>query len=168
MNAEEIVARIIKNIGDRRGLGEAWDEIADDIKEEIIAEWKSFFPQQHTALTFDTLRQNNLTRVKRWHGPSGVMDWIEEQWSNAMAGEAGEACNAAKKLRRLISGMQQHAGDSAVPKTIEEARKKVLKEVGDTVIYGGLLCERVGGTLEQAVRHSFNSVSEREGFPERI
>lgn len=55
-----------------------------------------------------------------------------------------------------------------VPKTIAEAKKKILKEIGDTVIYADLVCQRLGLTMEEAVRLAFNSVSEREGFPERL
>lgn len=123
---------------------------------------------QSTRLSFSELKEINLQRANRWHRNGGIEEWNEAEWSNAMAGEAGEACNATKKLRRIICGMQQSDGDSAAPKSLDEARLKVLKEVGDTVIYGDLLCQRVHGSLEQAVVMAFNQVSAREGFPERL
>lgn len=121
-------------------------------------------------MTFKTLHDINGSRAERWHKPEngGIREWNIAEWTNAMAGEAGEACNAAKKMRRIECGMQQHGGDSGVPADHAEAKRKVLKEVGDTVIYGDLVCQRVGGTLEDAVRMAFNQVSEREGFPERL
>jgi NTP pyrophosphatase (non-canonical NTP hydrolase) len=118
-------------------------------------------------LTFDLLRTTSVPRAQRWHhGDLG--NWNVAEWSNAMAGEAGEACNATKKLRRIEERMQQGDGDSAAPKTLEEARAKVAKEIGDTIIYADLVCERVGWTTEDAVRLAFNQISEREGFPERL
>jgi NTP pyrophosphatase (non-canonical NTP hydrolase) len=114
-------------------------------------------------LSFSELAKINLQRALRWHS-SGLEEWNEAEWSNAMAGEAGEACNATKKLRRILCGMRQANG----PADLYDARKNVLKEVGDTVIYACLLCQRVGGSMEEAVRYAFNQVSEREGFPERL
>lgn len=146
-------------------------------------------------LTFSHFSRMSLQRCARWHA-GGIAEWSESEWSNAMGGEAGEAAlamvsllskqlhtamtaltmlgnagesmNTAKKLLRLMKGNQQHDGDSAVPKSIEEARRKVAKEIGDTVSYCDLVCARVGWTLEDALRLAFNGVSEREGFPERL
>lgn len=122
---------------------------------------------RYRGMSFKQLAAINIIRANRWH-KGGITEWNAAEWSNAMAGEAGEACNATKKLRRIECAMQQADGDTPAPKSMEEAEAKVLKEVGDTVIYADLLCQRVGGTLEDAVRLAFNSVSEREGFPERI
>lgn len=131
------------------------------------AAWQAASAQRD--LTFQQLHEVNVSRALRWHtSPEGIREWNIAEWTNAMAGEAGEACNAAKKLRRIECKMQQHGGDSGVPADAIEGARKVLKEVGDTVIYAGLVCARVGGTLEQAVRMAFNEVSEREGFPERL
>lgn len=125
--------------------------------------------EQANSLTFAQMQEENSNRCRRWHtGPEGMNEWTALEWAGAMCGEAGEAANAAKKLRRLELGMQQASGDTPAPTDLHGARARVLKEVGDTVIYAGLLCERVGGTLEEAVREAFNSVSVREGFPERL
>lgn len=119
------------------------------------------------ALMFEDLASINLPRAKRWH-KGGIEEWNIAEWTNAMAGEAGEACNAAKKMRRIECAMQQADGDSPAPKTLEEAKLKILKEIGDTVIYADLVCQRIGMRMEDAVRLAFNQVSEREGFPERL
>lgn len=123
-----------------------------------------------SVLNFGQLAAVNATRALRWHRPEngGIREWNIAEWTNAMAGEAGEACNAAKKMRRIECGMQQHGGDSGVPAGINDAKVKILKEVGDTVIYADLVCQRIDMTMEEAVRYAFNQVSVREGFPERL
>jgi hypothetical protein len=98
----------------------------------------------------------------------GLEEWNEAEWTNALAGEAGEACNAAKKLRRIVCGIRQRGGDSGVPANLEEARRKMAKELGDAQAYLSLAAQRIGWTTEQCARLAFNQISEREGFPERI
>lgn len=120
-----------------------------------------------TQLTFEALRAINIVRAMRWH-PGGIEEWNIAEWTNAMAGESGEACNAAKKMRRIECKMQQAGGDKPAPKTIEEAKRAILKEVGDTVIYADLVCQRIGMRMEDAVVLAFNQVSVRESFPERL
>lgn len=110
------------------------------------------------------LRRNSLARVERWHGPQGVNSWIPEQWSNAAAGEMGEVCNAVKKLDRLLSNI----GGNNNPKSPDEALQAIATEIGDTIIYLDLLAARLGIDLEHAIKDTFNRVSRREGFPERI
>lgn len=118
-------------------------------------------------LTFKAVTDTNLARCIRWHGPQGVHDesWAIADWSNAMAGEAGEVCNAVKKLKRLTTGMQQHGN---VPESIEAAIQHIGKEIGDTFLYLNLLAARLGLRMEDCIREAFNGVSVREGFPERI
>lgn len=50
-------------------------------------------------LTFAELDAVNAARCKRWHN-ADTERWTEADWSNAMCGEAGEAANVVKKLRR--------------------------------------------------------------------
>lgn len=118
-------------------------------------------------LTFVALAATNRQRAERWHkGP--LSTWSVTDWSNATAGEMGEICNAVKKLRRIECDMQQHAGDSAAPADREQAVKKIGKEIGDTLTYLDLLAQSLGLSLEDCVRETFNAISEREGFPEKL
>ena len=39
--AEIIIAAIVKDFTDRRGLRQEWEGIDDEIREEIITEWES-------------------------------------------------------------------------------------------------------------------------------
>jgi len=38
--ANEIVSAIVRDLSGRKGLGDEWDTIDEDIKEEIIANWE--------------------------------------------------------------------------------------------------------------------------------
>ena len=69
-----------------------------------------------------------------------------------------------KKLHRHDEGIQQ----AADPKDRDELVRRVATEIGDTVVYLDLLAQRLGLRLEDCVRDTFNRVSIREGFPERI
>src|SRR5262245_58799368 len=105
----------------------------------------------------------NQARPRQWHKGS-LEAWIVADWSNAMAGEAGEVCNAVKKLRRIETGVQQVVG----PQTREEAIAKIATEIGDTYLYLDLLAQHLEINIEDAIRDTFNRVSEREGFPHRL
>lgn len=141
-------------------------------------------------MTFDLLRSTSLPRAQRWHKqaiftPGKPGYWNVAEWGNASAGEMGEAmgaflmlinagqhmgeaCNAAKKLRRLDEGMQQADGDSPVPQYPEDSVEKVGKEIGDTIIYLDLFAATLGLRTEDCVAMAFNQISKREGFPERL
>ena len=103
----------------------------------------------------DTLRKANLQRCESVFHP--LHDWSPTDWACAMAGEAGEACNAVKKLRRMDSG-----GNTAKdPQTINAAIHDIAMELADTVIYVDLLAARLGIDLGLAIVHKFNLVSDR-------
>jgi hypothetical protein len=55
------------------------------------------------SLSFAELRGQNTTRCNRWH-LGGIEEWTVSDWAVAMLGEAGEAANAVKKLRRIETG----------------------------------------------------------------
>lgn len=114
-------------------------------------------------LTFKEYSKVSLSRCLRWH-PAGIEEWSVSDWAMAMAGEAGEVCNAVKKLRRLETGAQQTSG----PQTREAAIAEIAKEIGDTYAYLDLLAQRLGIDIEKAIKDTFNRISERENFPERL
>lgn len=118
-------------------------------------------------LTFAELQKANLSRVKRWHH-KGLEDWSALEWAGAMAGEAGEACNAAKKLKRIESSIANITEAGRSLEDFTSAQVKIGKEAADTIIYAMLLCARLGLNPEVMVRTVFNQKSEEYGFPERI
>lgn len=90
--------------------------------------------------------------------------WTPTDWACAMAGEAGEVCNAVKKLRRHEDG----TNTAKDPQTVDELKTAVGKELADTIIYADLLAARLGVDLAQAVKDKFNEVSERMNSPLRL
>jgi len=109
----------------------------------------------------------NKRRALRWHR-GGLDEWSVTDWSNAFAGEAGELCNAVKKFRRVEDAIQGHDGDTPQPKSRGEAVRAIAKEIGDVYAYLDLLAQRFGLNVDKCARDTFNFISEREGFPERM
>lgn len=100
------------------------------------------------ALTFSRLRKTNVTRCEKYI-KHRLTEWTAAEWSNAMAGECGEACNLTKKLRR---------GDKIDIKDIG-------KELADVVCYADLLAAKLGIDLGDAIVEKFNEVSHRWNVP---
>jgi len=124
-------------------------------------------------LTFREIIDANLSRVEKWHS---LADWSTLEWAGAMCGEAGEAANFAKKLKRVETEITNHdkrmfGVDKPKDELVVLYRKGVLKEYADTVIYGVLMCARAGATRDEivaSIREVFNTKSEEYGFPERL
>lgn len=123
------------------------------------------------SLTLEQLIAANRSRVAKWHS---LDDWSPLEWAGAMCGEAGEAANFAKKLKRLTTGIPHHdsrltADDQMVnDQMAAHYKQKVTKEVCDAIIYGILLVLAVDGDLEQSLKDVFNDKSIEYGFPERL
>lgn len=116
---------------------------------------------QPIELSFASLAEVNIARCRRWHDPEG---WSPQMWGLAAAGEMGECANALKKLHRHDEGIQQNAESPDRDALI----RNVAMEIGDTVVYLDLLAQRLGLRLEDCVRDTFNRISVRENFPERL
>lgn len=127
------------------------------------------------SMSFSHFSQVNITRGNRWH-QAGIEEWTLSDWAVAMAGEAGEACDAIKKLRRIQTGAANNAEHQI--DTIDDAILKIGDEIADTVIYCDLLIHRLSQiarekglepvTLEQVIKRKFNKTSLRYDFPERL
>jgi NTP pyrophosphatase (non-canonical NTP hydrolase) len=116
------------------------------------------------ALTFAEVSAINGARCARWH--PGFPDddtWSLADWSNAMCGEAGEAANVVKKLRRVEDGL---IGKLDRPEP--ELLAALAAELADVFCYLDLLATKAGIDLPAAIVRKFNEVSERQGFPERL
>lgn len=120
-------------------------------------------------LTFDDLIAANLSRVERWHA---LADWSPLEWAGAMCGEAGEAANAAKKLKRIEGKIQNIDKRGLKSPVLNDQRAEYAKMIGmecaDAIIYSVLLCARVDVDLVACIREAFNAKSEEYGFPERL
>jgi NTP pyrophosphatase (non-canonical NTP hydrolase) len=103
----------------------------------------------------------NLQRALRWH-PNGLDSWSMSDWFLALAGEVGEMANVVKKMNRVRDGMQQKTVDASTLKN------QLKMEIGDVYIYLDLFARRAGLNMEDCIRDTFNRISIREGFPERL
>ena len=118
-------------------------------------------------LTIASLQLAAERRAWRWH-PGGVHDWSPERWAVAMAGEAGEVCNALKKLFRIEDDLPNISEEGRQLSTTAEAIAMIGTEIADTIIYATLLAERLGIDTAAEVVKKFNATSEKYGFPDRL
>jgi NTP pyrophosphatase (non-canonical NTP hydrolase) len=145
-------------IGNPRGHASARPAAArPDTKEEVML----------TTLTFDEVTAANVARCDRWH-KGGLQDWTVADWAVAMAGEAGEVCNAVKKLRRVEDEIANISDEGRQLSTRQAAVAKIGEELADTFLYLNLLAVRLGIHLPTEIVRKFNATSERYGFPERL
>lgn len=114
-------------------------------------------------LTFNDLTAANRSRVQRWHPGFPDDAWTGGDWANAMQGEAGEAGNIVKKLRRAELDLV-----AIEDPDVEGLLVKLGNEIADTLIYLDLLATYYGIELDEAVIRKFNAVSDLLGFPERL
>jgi NTP pyrophosphatase (non-canonical NTP hydrolase) len=109
----------------------------------------------------EEIERVNLIRKARWH--SEMDNWVLSDWSNAMAGEAGEACNVVKKIRRIETGLRPEVDGS-----MEELRHKLAMEIADVFLYLQLLASEAGINMTRAIVEKFNFTSRKYDFPERL
>lgn len=83
-------------------------------------------------------------------------DTSEIWWTNAIAGEAGEACNIAKKISR---------GDFKTDAALDDARNALAVELADVMTFCDLLLAKLGVDTEKILLEKFNVVSSRVGYP---
>lgn len=101
-------------------------------------------------LTFKEFRKKNSLRNKAIQCPNDP--WTLQEWSNALAGEAGEICNKTKKVRNKELN--------------SEEIESIAEEIGDVVAYADLICEKIGLELDSVIKWKFNIVSQRRGLLE--
>ncbi len=108
--------------------------------------------------TFSEIRTKNILRSERdWNHK--LSDWSIAEWGNAMAGEAGESCNVAKKILRLDMNIRQELAD----KDKAGYTKDLANELADTFLYLDLMAAAAGIDLEQAIINKFNLKSDQIG-----
>jgi NTP pyrophosphatase (non-canonical NTP hydrolase) len=119
------------------------------------------------GLSFDELRETNRRRCETaFHQ---VDEWKPWEWSNAMAGECGEACNVTKKMNRIWPANQfKQNWNKPEDQRLEELAERLADEVADTVIYADLLLTSIGRSLGAAVQKKFNEKSDEIGSPIKL
>lgn len=112
-------------------------------------------PPIDSDLSFPRLRDANVARCNSGFGHS-LSSWSIAEWTNAAAGEMGEACNIAKKMIRFRDNVK----GNTVGKTREDYRKELARELADVLIYIDLTAASEDIDLTLAVREAFNNKSD--------
>lgn len=114
-------------------------------------------------MEFDAFQEINEIRARRWHRGG---DWSLLEWCGAMGGEAGEAANIAKKIKRINDSLPNiQAGTKVTDEPL--LRLKLAREVADTQIYGFIIQSRLGVSAASMIAQVFDEKSIEYGFPER-
>ena len=120
-------------------------------------------------LTFKKFSEANLQRCNESFRP--IQEWSPNDWATAMAGECGEACNVAKKMRRLFEKPEvaqyyrmikplKYSHKEEISQ-YEYLRGELARELADVITYVDLFATRMGINLEDALISKFNEVSDR-------
>lgn len=108
------------------------------------------------SLTFGQLQSINRSRcIESFHE---LDSWNTLEWMGAVAGEVGEACNIAKKIRRLQTSKGYRAEELA---NIHQLTTELGHEIADSVIYLDLVATSLGFNLQDLIREKFNITSDR-------
>jgi NTP pyrophosphatase (non-canonical NTP hydrolase) len=107
----------------------------------------------------------NAERAIRWHH-DGKTSWSLLEWAGAMCGEAGEAANYAKKIRRLDQELPNK--EKGLDKSnLRELEMKCAMEIADNIIYGLIMLSKLDIDVSVVLTHVFDKKSIEYGFPER-
>ena len=105
-------------------------------------------------LSFEEFSKINRQRNSEYF--ADCKEWLEVDWGNAIAGEAGELCNMIKKRRRNWKESDRIPDED------------LGKEIADVVCYLDLLANKLGLSLEEIVRNKFNEISNRYDCPVKL
>jgi hypothetical protein len=93
-----------------------------------------------------------------------LSDWSFMEWGAATSGEIGEACNKAKKLKRI----EQSIKGNKAGETKFNLKDDMAKEIVDGIIYSFLWLSAAGYNAEDVIREVFNSKSDEIGSDIKI
>lgn len=85
-------------------------------------------------------------------------------WTTALAGEVGELCNMIKKIERVKNGGID-GGSSYTAASL--SKDNLAEEIGGIFIYLNLLSRLLDVDMEEAIIDTFNSKSDKYGFPQK-
>lgn len=113
------------------------------------------------------LKKFSAINLQRCTSPEGfnhpLSGWSLAEWTNALAGEVGEACNVAKKILRHRDGL---AGN-VKPEDLDEAglRDRLASELADVIGYADLVMQALGRDTSEVLAANFNAKSRALGCP---
>src|SRR4051812_47154080 len=111
------------------------------------------------------LQKINEIRAKRWHN-DGKTNWTLLEWAGAMCGEAGEAANVAKKMRRLQQELPNREAGLSVH-DYPQLQMALARELADTIIYALIIFSEIEVNADVVIAEVFDKKSIEYGFPER-
>lgn len=117
------------------------------------------------SLDFDRLREANWTRANEFFGD--VDQWSLLERCGEMTGEAGEAANVAKKLKRgwkMKNGERTPFSQSDIDSMMED----LADELADVIITADLVAGQAGIDLGARVVKKFNEKSDKWNAPHRL
>lgn len=102
----------------------------------------------------------NLERCTSSEGFGHSLDrWSPAEWTNAIAGELGEAANLTKKLLRHRDGV---AGNyKPEDQDVFALHRRAARELADAIIYAGLAIQRLGFDTSDVLKSVFNAKSDQ-------
>jgi NTP pyrophosphatase (non-canonical NTP hydrolase) len=119
--------------------------------------------------TFLEVSKVNKARQVHWHKGDAADDgWTLSDWSNAVAGETGEVCNAVKKYRRVQTQVKNISEEGRQINNLDDLKAKVGEEIADVYIYLDLLAQELGLNIEEEIVKKFNATSDKYGFPDKL
>lgn len=121
--------------------------------------------KKEAVVKFDAIPFSIVNRRRCEEGFKHSLDeWSIAEWTNALAGEAGEAANIGKKLIRFRNPvvMLNKGADK------EKLEKKLLLELADTVIYADLTAQKLNANLWYYVVKAFNDKSKEMDLPPEL
>lgn len=109
---------------------------------------------------FEYLRTLNVRRCTReFEHP--LESWSSLEWAGAMCGEAGEAANVSKKIKRLDMNLFKFKDNMAMNR--ESLKFALSEELADTVLYADLCAAAADIDLCRAIIDKFNKNSVEYG-----
>lgn len=152
---------------DAKGIYEQYIKVCARVAEEMVSEALARL-EDGGLLTFGRLQAIDAQRARKWH--EDMEPWSGADWSNAMQGEAGEAGNVVKKMRRIETKRRRmfEVMSDEDSREYNLLRQSLAEELADTIIYAAILADFYGIDLGGAVVEKFNDVSELRGFEERL
>lgn len=115
------------------------------------------------GLDLNAFRVANVARSTDPKGFDHPLDaWSVAEWTNAGAGEMGEACNLAKKLLRIDKKLRGNI--KADDKKREKVINKLAKELCDVIAYADLTLARIGRNTSDELVKVYNAKSKQLGY----
>lgn len=109
-------------------------------------------------LTFNQFQSLNEARCINGFGHK-LEDWSLMEWGAATAGEVGEACNKAKKIKRELQNIKGNKPNE----TLAGLRNAMAKEIADSIVYSFLWLSAAGYNAEEMIIEVFNTKSDEIG-----